>query len=96
MEIRFKREPHVLELIEAFRGERGDEAIETFLGMLEPTLEAIAFSASKIDEKEFHYLKWFHHNADFGPADCDVHSILREDYKRETGRDFPKTLAGEE
>ena len=39
---------------------------------------------------EFHYLEWFKINADFGPADSDVHMIMDENYTQETGKPVPE------
>jgi hypothetical protein len=41
------------------------------------------------EKKELVYLKWFKLNADFGPADSDVHSIMNENYTEETGNPVP-------
>jgi hypothetical protein len=40
-----------------------------------------------LDERK--YLDWFFQNADFGPADGDVRSIMEEQYERETGKPVP-------
>jgi len=32
------------------------------------------------------YLKWFKINADFGPADGDIHDYMAEDFMDETGK----------
>jgi hypothetical protein len=39
---------------------------------------------------ELAYLKWFKQNADFGPADTDVHMGMDETYEYETGNRVPK------
>ena len=36
-------------------------------------------------DNELKYLRWFHANADFGPADYDVRQIMNEQYVREGG-----------
>lgn len=36
-------------------------------------------------DNELKYLRWFYENADFGPADDDVRSIMNEQYVREGG-----------
>lgn len=40
-------------------------------------------------EHELHYLAWFKQNADFGPADSDVHMILADNYMDQTERSLP-------
>ena len=42
------------------------------------------------EQLELEYLRWFKANADFGPADSDVHAILDEEYETETGNKVPK------
>ena len=49
-----------------------------------------AIAAAEEEAKELHYLSWFKQNADFGPADSDVHAILDEEYTEETGYAVPK------
>ena len=44
---------------------------------------------TKEEYAELHYLQWFKNNADFGPADTDVHMIMDENYTEETGREVP-------
>lgn len=39
--------------------------------------------------EELEYLRWWYHQADFGPADADVRDILDEEYTRETGNLLP-------
>lgn len=39
---------------------------------------------------ELEYLKWFKQNADFGPADSDVHEIMDENFMNETGKNLPE------
>ena len=41
-------------------------------------------------EAELEYLQWVKANADFGPADSEVHDILNEQYERETGNKVPE------
>lgn len=48
----------------------------------------------KADELEF--LRWFYTYADFGPADGDVRDMLKEEFKRITGKELPDGYAGEE
>lgn len=50
--------------------------------------EAMEEKAKK--DAEFHYLRWFKQNADFGPADSDVHSGMDADYLYQTGKEVPK------
>jgi hypothetical protein len=38
---------------------------------------------------ELEWLRWFHLNADFGPADSDVRYYMKEDFMRETGKELP-------
>ena len=38
---------------------------------------------------EVQYLTWFKQNADFGPADDDVHMIMNEQYTKQTGQPVP-------
>ena len=38
---------------------------------------------------ELEYLRWFHINADFGPADGDVRDAMAEDFIASTGKDLP-------
>jgi hypothetical protein len=46
-------------------------------------------------DAELEYLKWFKRNADFGPADSDVHQIMDEQYYKETGKAIPADWAQE-
>lgn len=46
--------------------------------------------AEEDHEAEFEYLTWFKQNADFGPADSDVHSGMDADYLYQTGKEVPK------
>ena len=39
---------------------------------------------------ELEYLKWFRHNADFGPAECDVIDWMNEKFMKETGKNIPE------
>lgn len=39
---------------------------------------------------ELEYLKWFRHNADFGPADSDVVGAMDQRFMDETGRNIPE------
>lgn len=48
-----------------------------------------SLTISKIVEEELEYLRWWYQEADFGPADGDVRSIMNEEYTRETGRPVP-------
>jgi hypothetical protein len=47
-------------------------------------------------DDELEYLRWFKVNADFGPADSDVHQIMDEQYTKDTGKPVPKDWAQEE
>jgi hypothetical protein len=38
---------------------------------------------------ELEWLKWFYSHADFGPADGDVRSQLKEKFTTETGKELP-------
>lgn len=38
---------------------------------------------------ELEWLKWFYQHADFGPADGDVKDIMREEFKKKTGKELP-------
>lgn len=38
---------------------------------------------------EIEYLAWFKVNADFGPADSDVHDAMSERFIRESGKNLP-------
>lgn len=38
---------------------------------------------------ELEYLKWFRHNADFGPAEGDVVDALNQRFMDETGKNIP-------
>lgn len=49
---------------------------------------------NKADELEF--LRWFYCNADFGPADSDVRDILKNQFKRQTGKELPDGYQDEE
>ena len=40
-------------------------------------------------DAELDYLIWFKQNADFGPADGDVHAIMDKNYTHETGKPVP-------
>jgi hypothetical protein len=46
-------------------------------------------------DAELDYLRWFKQNADFGPADGDVHAIMDEQYTKETGKPVPTDWAQE-
>jgi hypothetical protein len=39
---------------------------------------------------QLEYLRWFHRNADFGPAHCDVMYCLQNKFEKETGTKVPK------
>lgn len=39
---------------------------------------------------ELEYLKWFRHNADFGPAESDVIDWMNERFIKETGKNLPE------
>jgi hypothetical protein len=39
---------------------------------------------------ELNYLRWFHGNADFGPAEGDVRHYLNEQYVAQTGSQVPE------
>ena len=39
---------------------------------------------------ELEYLRWFRHNADFGPASGEVIGIMDRDFMRETGKNLPE------
>jgi hypothetical protein len=41
-------------------------------------------------DDELEYLKWFKQNADFGPADSDVHAIMDRQYTMQTGNLVPE------
>lgn len=45
---------------------------------------------------ELDFLTWFYVNADFGPADEDVRSYLREQYEDQTGKPVPPGYRGHE
>ena len=38
---------------------------------------------------ELEYLKWFRVNADFGPADGDIQTMMNEQFERLTGKRLP-------
>lgn len=48
----------------------------------------------KIDEHSF--LLFFYQEADFGPADSDVREGIKDDFRREFGRDVPEGFRDEE
>ncbi len=39
---------------------------------------------------ELEYLRWFHNNADFGPAHGDVMIYLQQDFVITTNKEVPK------
>ena len=39
---------------------------------------------------ELEYLKWFRHNADFGPAHSDVIEMLNSEFMHRTGKNLPE------
>lgn len=39
---------------------------------------------------ELEYLKWFFHNADFGPAEGDVRNYMKERFMDKTGKNLPE------
>ena len=39
---------------------------------------------------ELEYLKWFRHNADFGPAESDVIEGMNHAFMEETGKNLPE------
>ncbi len=47
-------------------------------------------------QDELEYLRWFHGNADFGPADCDVRYFMNQKYTNQTGRPVPAGYSDEE
>lgn len=60
-----------------------------------PMFESICDGLDSL-ETEVEYLRWFKRNADFGPADSDVHYIMDEQYTEETGRPVPEGWSQEE
>lgn len=57
-------------------------------------MEALQGQIQKLEAKEaeLHYLRWFKQNADFGPADSDVHMFMDQAYERDTGKRVPAGL----
>ena len=53
-------------------------------------------SATPLGDPELEFLTWFYINADFGPADGDVRSYLREQYEDQTGKQVPPGYRGYE
>jgi hypothetical protein len=45
---------------------------------------------------ELEYLQWFYANADFGPADSNVRSLLDERFVAETDKKIPEGYGAEE
>jgi hypothetical protein len=62
------------------------ESYLPFRLMLKPTCSK---ANVKMMEAELKYLRWFKQNADFGPADGDVHMLMDEQYTKETGNEVP-------
>ena len=48
------------------------------------------------EEHELEFLRFFYHEADVGPADSDVRTIIMEDYQETTGHDLPEGYKWEE
>jgi hypothetical protein len=44
----------------------------------------------KLEATELEYLRWFAQNADFGPADGDVHYFMQQKFEKETGKSVPE------
>lgn len=49
--------------------------------------------SEQLTQEEIDFLYWFYINSDFGPAECDVHYIMEDSYKKETGKTVPKSLS---
>lgn len=47
-------------------------------------------------KEELEYLRFFYSEADFGPADEDVRSIINDRYTKRTGKELPKGYGDEE
>jgi hypothetical protein len=62
-----------------------NQDITTFSQGMDAFMEAL-----RKEQAELHYLKWFKQNADFGPADSDVHAIMNDQYEERTGRAVPE------
>ncbi len=45
---------------------------------------------------ELFYLRWFYEHTSFGPAHDDVVDLMKDQYKRETGRNIFKRYQGED
>lgn len=45
---------------------------------------------------ELEWLRWFHCNADFGPADGDVRAMLKQEFISRTNKDLPEGYDEEE
>lgn len=39
---------------------------------------------------ELEYFKWFYFAADFGPADSDVRSMMKEQFMDDSGKNIPE------
>ena len=61
---------------------------ETMNTLRDSTPFVLKTEVAKMDA-ELKYLRWFKQNADFGPADGDVHMIMDEQYEKETGNKVP-------
>lgn len=72
-----------------YRGEpsvrRGNLRFDVDAKNLEVVEMAYIVAKGSDADNELKYLRWFYENADFGPADDDVRSIMNEQYVREGG-----------
>jgi hypothetical protein len=72
-----------------YRGEpsvrRGNLRFDVDAKDLEVVEMAYIVAKGSDADNELKYLRWFYENADFGPADDDVRSIMNEQYVREGG-----------
>ena len=48
------------------------------------------------DATELEYLIWFKREADFGPADSEVHNWMNQKFEQETGKRVPQGWRREE
>lgn len=45
---------------------------------------------------ELEFLRWFYDEADFGPADSEVRDIMKQNFRRQTGKQLPDGYEEEE
>jgi hypothetical protein len=42
---------------------------------------------------DLEFLQWFYENTEFGPADCDIKAIMKQEFIDQTGMELPDSYA---